>query len=466
MFELSDASRWMESLRVPAITMSGNGGGEFIATWRPSGRRLAWFTGGRDSALERLALGHIPLFARGITTQPPTWGAGWTPRAELTRNGSPVAFVWQSDDGSIFLPFDPDEAVLALQTEAYVSAGKLATSTTTRALARKAYYRARPLLPRSAQLAMRRAYSRLQGRQRFPAWPIETALHDLADCLLLLASEAAGEPIPALASWPRPFRWALVLTHDVETAVGYARIRAICDHEAALGYRSSWNLVPRRDYEVLDEDVRELRQLGWEVGVHGLHHDGRDLESERMLSARRPQMRKWAERWEAAGFRSPATQRDWSLMPSLGFDYDSSYPDTDPFEPQGGGCCSWLPFFNGDLVELPITLAQDHTLFVILRETDATLWIDKAEFLRQRGGMALIDTHPDYVMDEPAASAYAEFLKRFADDNSAWRALPAEVASWWRRRAATSLERRDGRWELVGPASGDAAIVFPSSQSP
>jgi hypothetical protein len=46
-------------------------------------------------------------------------------------------------------------------------------------------------------------------------------------------------------------------------------------------------------------------------------------------------------------------------MPLLVFDYDSSYPDTDPYEPPPGGCCTWLPYFNEELIELPITLAQD-----------------------------------------------------------------------------------------------------------
>ena len=105
-----------------------------------------------------------------------------------------------------------------------------------------------------------------------------------------------------------------------------------------------------------DETVAALTSAGFEVGVHGLYHDGRDLESERMLRKRLPEIRRYAERWRAVGFRSPATNRDWSLMPLLGFDYDSSFPDTDPFEPQAGGCCSLLPYFNGDLVELPITL--------------------------------------------------------------------------------------------------------------
>ena len=72
-------------------------------------------------------------------------------------------------------------------------------------------------------------------------------------------------------------------------------------------------------------------------------------------------------------------------MPRLGFDYDSSYSDTDPYEPQPGGCCSYLPYFNENMVELPITLPQDHTLFSILQRPDADVWIGKADFLRERG---------------------------------------------------------------------------------
>ena len=133
-------------------------------------------------------------------------------------------------------------------------------------------------------------------------------------------------------------------------------------------------------------------------------------------------------------------------MPLLGFDYDSSYPDTDPFEPQGGGCCTWLPFFNQGMVELPLTMTQDHTLFVILRQPDERAWVEKAEFLRSRGGMALLDTHPDYLVDRDVLAAYARFLESFAQDDRAWKALPSEVSGWWRRRASrtSSVPARPG----------------------
>jgi hypothetical protein len=179
-----------------------------------------------------------------------------------------------------------------------------------------------------------------------------------------------------------------------------------------------------------------------------------------MLQERLPEMIRYAEQWGAMGFRSPATQRGWDLMAELPFDYDSSYPDTDPFEPQGGGCCSWLPLLNGQVVELPITLAQDHTVFVILRRRDARIWMDKAEALRRRGGMALVLTHPDYVRLGPVPEAYDALLARYADDQTVWRALPGEVSRWWRRRADSRLKPTSNGWEVVGPAAGEATVRF------
>jgi peptidoglycan/xylan/chitin deacetylase (PgdA/CDA1 family) len=211
-----------------------------------------------------------------------------------------------------------------------------------------------------------------------------------------------------------------------------------------------------------DELVETLSEQGFEVGVHGFNHDGRDLSSLATLNQRLPTIRAYAERWQAKGFRSPGTLRSLELMPLIGFDYDSSYTDTAPFEPQAGGCCTWLPYMIEDLVELPITLAQDHTLFDLLGHRDEAVWLDKARFLRQRGGMALILTHPDYVGTPYLLDSYRRLLQEFADDATAWKALPRDVSDWWRRRSKSSLEEVDGEWCVVGPAEKEARVEFNS----
>jgi hypothetical protein len=324
---------------------------------------------------------------------------------------------------------------------------------------REAYYRARPLLPRDVQLRLRRTFSLVQRKTRFPRWPVETAVDDLFRFLFGLLTEAAGEPVPYIAVWPGGCSWALVLTHDVERRIGYENLDRLLEIELEEGYRSSWNFVPCNGYVVERALLERLRGQGFEIGVHGLFHDGRDLVP-RTFPRRLPAIRSYAEHWHAVGFRSPGTIRSARLIPLLGFDYDSSYADTAPFEPQAGGCCTWLPYLLGNTVELPITLEQDHTLFHLLGHRDESLWVEKARILRERGGMALMITHPDYAGNPNLRAAYRSFLREFADDATAWKPLPRDVAAWWRRRAESKLEREGDQWHVVGPAADEARIEY------
>lgn len=387
-------------------------------------------------------------------------GGLWSPLAELAGpGGEPLSSVWVDAAGSVLLPFDPDEVLFNYLSEHYVDRlPRNGRGLVSRALLRT-YYRIRGLLPRPLQIFIRRRYARLQARTPFPRWPLETALHDFIDLFLGLLADVNSAEVPYLEPWPDGHRWALVLTHDVETTAGLRALDPMLEIERAHGMRSSWNFVPRR-YDVPDGLVAQLQADGFEVGVHGLRHDGRDLSSLAGLRARLPAIHAVADRWHAVGFRSPASHRRWEWMPLLRFDYDSSYPDTDPFEPQRGGCCSFWPFFNRDLVELPLTMPHDHTLFVILGQRDESMWIDKAQALRERGGMALLVTHPDYMLEGPGLAAYERLVAHYADDPEAWRALPAQVSSWWRRRSASCIQDTAGGWTVTGPAAGEARIAF------
>ena len=372
--------------------------------------------------------------------------------------GSCVTAVRRSGDGTLLLPFDPGDAMFSAWSEAYGSA-LTGPRSRLKGRAMTGYYAVKPTLPRSFQLALRRSFSRLQRRASFPRWPVEPGLHDLYDRLFRWLAETLGHPLPSLAPWPHGKEWAIVLTHDVEHDAGFRSMTPIQSVERELGYRSAWYLVPERDYVVDDARVEALQADGFEVGVHGLRHDGRDLSPD-VLPDRLEAIRSWRDRWGSTGFRSPATHRDWEAMPTLGFEYDSSSFDTDPFEPQSGGCCTWFPFHNRGMVELPLTLTMDHTLFEILRQ-DAALWAEKTDLLRDRGGMALLLTHPDYMQDDARLSSYARFLGRYASDATAWRALPNEVAVWWNRRHQSSvLEGANGSLTVTGPATDDARIVL------
>jgi hypothetical protein len=302
--------------------------------------------------------------------------------------------------------------------------------------AHAAYYVVKPLLPRRVQLAVRRLYAPLQAR-RAAAWPIEPLTLErqrvaLEEELLRRGTDA----VPLLGFWPDRKRFAYVLTHDVESSEGLATIEPLLELERRYGVRSAWYLVAD-DYRTPDAVFDGLRAANCEVGLHGLHHDGSLFRDRASFLAALPRIHDVLQAWGAVGFRSPATHRNGAWMPELGCLYDSSFPDADPFEPQPGGCCSILPFFLGDLVELPITMPQDHTLFEILRRPAAPVWTAKADWIAEHHGLVNLIVHPDYMRTPDRLAAYETLLQHLTARDDGWHALPREVAAWWRVRAAT-----------------------------
>lgn len=326
------------------------------------------------------------------------------------------------------------------------------------------YYGLRPLMPRALQLWLRRLYARRQAKTTFPAWPIEPILVTKTNAALReRILQSGGNPVPLINYWPHGARAAVILTHDVEWEYGaknIARVRAI---ERKYDVVSSWNFVPER-YSFDKSIFRELQAEGCEIGVHGLYHDGRDFATREIFEERLPKMNAYIKGWKASGFRSPATHRHPDWIPMLAAEYDSSYPDTDPFEPQAGGCCSILPFFlkNG-MVELPITMPQDHTLFEILRVKSIDLWKQKADWIIENHGLVNLIVHPDYMLTDKALGYYEEFLHYITARENLWFALPREVARWWRERAASHIVTHNGIAPHVeGPAADLATVVWAS----
>jgi hypothetical protein len=313
------------------------------------------------------------------------------------------------------------------------------------------YYRVKRFIPRRAQLLARRALVRRQGLPDFPGWPLEESLERLlrfyARCLLLAGgrSELAFDWF-----WPAPYRAALILTHDIESAEGLNLAIELADLEEERGFRSSFNIVAR--WYPIDEGIlHELLERGFELGVHGVYHDGSMFASRTAFESQLPIVREMAARVGAAGFRSPATHRIFEWLADLPLAYDCSVPHSDPYEPIPGGCCSLWPFFIGDVVELPYTLPQDHTLFTLLTHRSIAVWQEQLERIERLHGLAQLVTHPDpgYLGDRSKRALYVEFLDTIRERPELWKPLPREVAKWWCQRDAHD----DGCWPIgVGRA--------------
>lgn len=295
-------------------------------------------------------------------------------------------------------------------------------------LQRRVYYHLKPHVPWLIRMTLRRWHAKIKRRSSRDIWPI---------------LDSAGQSPEGWIGWPQGKRFALVLTHDVERTKGMHRCHALMELEKQLGLRSSFNFVPEGDYTVPNELRDTLTANGFEVGVHDLRHDGRLYYSREEFVANAQRINHYLKEWKAVGFRSGFMHHNLEWLLDLDVLYDASTFDTDPFEPQPEGANTIFPFWvsgrNGrpGYLELPYTLCQDSTLFLVFREKTSDIWKQKLDWVAERGGMVLINSHPDYMcfegkksVDEYPIRYYQEFLAHVKQKYSGlfWPALPREVA--------------------------------------
>ncbi|MGB0383302.1 MAG: hypothetical protein ACPGWR_00635 [Ardenticatenaceae bacterium] len=377
------------------------------------------------------------------------------------KSGESVAVIGQTKDGKLYVPFDIQEAIDSFQLERYIQSS---SNVALFGLARRLYYLLRPLIPRPIQIKFRQLISPLQDKRDFPEWPIDMSLdkfHRLLLRLILQVSQISR--VPFIWFWPDGYANAVVLTHDVETQVGHDNIWPIVKLEKKYGFRSLWNFVPKR-YDVDSKVLATLKAEGFEIGVHGLYHDGHLFGSRGEFEKRVTQINHYLQAWKSESFRSPAALRNLTwISESVEATYDTSCPMTEIHVPQPGGCCSVFPFMVGSMVELPFTMPQDHTLFTILKQRDERVWFDVASEIMANYGLVNVIVHPDYMLDPTDLSRYESLLQWLSEQNKSWFALPREVAAWWRTRNQQELKYTVDDWQIKGPEAGRATITYASA---
>jgi glycosyltransferase involved in cell wall biosynthesis/peptidoglycan/xylan/chitin deacetylase (PgdA/CDA1 family) len=312
-------------------------------------------------------------------------------------------------------------------------------------LRHKLYYGIKPLVPVSVRLGIRRWFALRKREKVRDVWPI------------LAGSERPLEDWPG---WPDGKPFALVLTHDVEGPAGLAKVRKLVAVEQKLGFRSSFNFIPEGGQYAASKALGdELAANGFEIGVHDLYHDGKLFLRRKEFSRNAVKINRYLHEWGAAGFRSGFMLHNLDWMHELDIQYDSSTFDTDPFEPQPQGLNTIFPFWvpraapsprprpstlGPGYAELPYTLPQDFTLFLLLGERHPDIWFQKLDWIAKHGGMALVNVHPDYLRFEgeaPSSRTYpAELYGRFLEyarqrhGTSFWQPLPKEMAAFVAQR--------------------------------
>jgi hypothetical protein len=361
--------------------------------------------------------------------------------------------------------FDPAHVIENLRRERYVMGIKEKRHRfIDQPLIRKTYYGVRDLLPVSIRKHLQQVYLADWRALQFPKWPVDFTVDTIHEEILRLSMEAAGvQRIPFVWFWPQGAPSCLIMTHDVETSVGRDFTITLMNIDESYGFKSSFQVIPEKRYEVTEDYFRCIKSRGFEFNIHDLNHDGHLYQERELFLRRAKQINEYVRKFDAKGFRAGVMYRNVEWYDSYEFSYDMSVPNVAHLDPQRGGCCTVFPYFIGKILEIPLTTSQDYSIFQILGEYSIDLWKQQLELIRRRNGLMSFNSHPDYLVDGSARAVYEsllEYLRQMVERDRIWTALPGEVDQWWRARSEMNVVPCAGGWEIVGPQKENAQLVY------
>jgi len=373
-----------------------------------------------------------------------------------------------TEDGTVTVPFAPNEIVKNLTQERYSHSngnGPLKLNSP----ANRLYYLIRPALPVAARKHLQRIRLKNWEKIPFPHWPVDTTVDTLLGDLLLLAMKAPGiDRIPFIWFWPKGALSAAIMTHDVETTLGRDFSSTLMDIDDEFGIKSSFQVVPEERYTNPSFYLDSITARGFELAVQDLNHDGRLYLTRHEFARRAERINEYGRQWGAEGFRAAILYRRQEWFDELDFSYDMSVPNVAHLDPQRGGCCTVMPFFVGKILELPVTTTQDYTLFHILKSHSLDLWKRQIDLIMERNGLVSFIVHPDYITTQRELHTYRALLGYLADlreKTNLWIATPREVSRWWRKRAEMRLVKSRAGWRIEGPGSEQAQVAYATEEN-
>ena len=216
--------------------------------------------------------------------------------------------------------------------------------------------------------------------------------------------------------WQKDF--GVIMTHDVDTREGYEYgLSRFVEIERAEDMVSTFNIVPSSfEYKVDPDCITSLLRDGFDIGMHGLHHDGKFAflsDEDQRVRIFKSETRARELGLPSLGYRAPWLHRTKMMIRYLseaGFEWDSSFPDTDDstIGYASTGCRTIFPFYpmykedeewkRSTMVEIPVSMPQDWTLLYYYRlSEEGVLRVlrKKMEYIKSQGGLATFILHPD-----------------------------------------------------------------------
>ncbi|MBI5144557.1 MAG: polysaccharide deacetylase family protein [Candidatus Omnitrophica bacterium] len=340
----------------------------------------------------------------------------------------------------IIFNFNADETIRFLLNEQYLKAGRL-------------FYKLLPfhyhLVPGSLRRQIKKISVALQkktstaAKLKFPSWPRECSVEIIRHILFACQGLLGARQKDKFPSWPKDKKFAVALSHDIDTPAGFRNIDKFINIERKYNLRSCWFVVGEF-FKSYKSQLSALVQDGFEIGCHGYVHDNKltSLSPEKM----RESLLKCTPMINALGikgFRSPSLLRSEQLFRLLKdlFLYDTSVPDTEAFlaiAPRSG-CCSVFPYkISEGLLEVPITLPLDSTFLALDYKPEEILkaWQEKIAWIKKLGGMAHLAIHAEtyYSGSDNMLKVYERLLDFICNNEDSWITKPQDIALWWQEK--------------------------------
>ena len=365
---------------------------------------------------------------------------------------------------NVLLPFDPTDIIDNLRLERYASRYSQSALNRWQRSLRNAYYLLRPLLHVSVRRHVQRAHLNSWRTLFFPRWPLDTTVEDLCEKLLLLSMKANDiDRVPFIWFWPDGAQSCVTMTHDVETEEGKSFCGELMSIDETFGTRAAFQVVPEGRYQGSAELVDNIRSRGFEVNIQDLNHDGNLFRNYEEFLRRADKINEYGRSYGAKGFRAATLCRNLDWYDALQFSFDMSVPNVAHLDPQRGGCCTVMPYFVGDILEIPVTTTQDYMLLHLLNDYSLDLWKAQTELILKKNGLMSFIVHPDYIIEKKARDVYRgllRFLRQLGEKKRIWFAVAGEIDEWWRSRSRMDLVEHNGQWRIEGHGAERARIAF------
>ncbi len=189
--------------------------------------------------------------------------------------------------------------------------------------------------------------------------------------------------------------------------------------------------------EYLSQEMGDIIDQGWEVGLHGGHKAYNNLE---MLILEKNRLEKSlgkkiiGYRNHFLKFRVPDT---WELLKNAGFKYDVTFGHSYCIGFRNGMCHPFKPFSlktnsEIDILEIPLAI-MDMTLYdTYMRLNAKTAWMlikNLIDTTEKYNGVLTVLWHNTYMMDDKLAM-YKKILEYCLEKN-AWMTSGEEICKYW-----------------------------------